>query len=730
MCNQNYLRLEESGREELLLRSISGHAIYMLDPAGFVCTWNQGATNIKGYVAEEILGQHFSIFYTSEDRERGQPQKALKTAVDLGHYESSGWRIRKDGRRFWASVVIDPIYRQGELIGFAKITRDISDRRETREHLAQTNRKLEIALTHMCQGLALYDSLGKLILANKRLSEIFSIPSDAISDEMSISDVMSALGFSAHRSRQMTRRLASLRPSDHPDHSRQETATGHIISIATRSMPEGGWVATFEDITERQKAESKVAYLACHDTLTELPNRALFRQKLQEAVAQMKRGVPFALLLLDIKAFSSINDTLGEAAGDQVLRSFARRLQGQVREVDFLARLDGNEFAILQHQPDLPRDTEALAFRLMETMGAPHEIDGQVVSAPPSVGIAIGTSDGSTAHEILRNADLALCRAKQSAVSSYTFFNPELDKELQLRRNLANDLVGAAARGEFTLHYQAIRDAQTGEAHGYEALLRWNHPTRGLIPPSEFVPIAEETGHIVAIGEWVLRTVCDEAASWSSPLRIAVNLSPVQFQKGSLPNIVGEALAASGLEPHRLELEITESILLKDDIGNSATLDELRKLGVHISLDDFGIGYSSLGYLRSFHFDTLKIDRSFVQDLPQSDSAKAIVSAIIGLGKSFGITVVAEGVETVSQLQSLQRYGCKEIQGYLFGRPRPAKELFRGPGNRYLTETRASAELTSPGRVVSIDLRATKTRRMEHRRPSRPESLMPLLGGE
>jgi diguanylate cyclase (GGDEF)-like protein len=425
-----------------------------------------------------------------------------------------------------------------------------------------------------------------------------------------------------------------------------------------------------------QQAELMLGDLACLDPLTGLAHRTFFRGRLNEAVAHSRRGVPFALLLLDIKDFSSINDALGESAADELLKAIAQRLKEQVREVDFLARMGGNTFAILQYNSPDPKDTETLASRLMECLSIAFQVGDESVIAAANIGIAQGASDGSNANELLKNAGLALARAKQSLFPCYSFFNSAIDSHLRAQRAFEDDLYEASRLGQFNLHYQPIADAQTGQIVGYEALLRWRHPTRGWVPPAEFVPIAEECGLIVSIGEWVLRTACAVAAGWSSLLYIAVNLSPVQLQGGRLPATVTNVLEVTGLEAHRLELEVTESLFLEDDQANILALSQLRAAGIRIALDDFGTGYSSLRYLRRFQFDKLKIDRSFVQDLPESESAKAIVNAVIGLGKSFGMAVLAEGVETPLHLEYLRRQGCDQIQGYLLGRPAPPEELW------------------------------------------------------
>lgn len=541
--------------------------------------------------------------------------------------------------------------------------------------MARVDSDMETALTNMYQGLALYDSAGKLILANRRLSDLLSTSSDHLRAGTDMIDVMEMLGFRRNRVRQLHRRLSLHQALDLPMRSLLQNSGGRLISIVTQPTPEGGWVTTFEDVTEYQAAELKLELLARQDPLTGLANRTFLRQRLDEAIARMKRGIPFALLLLDIKDFKSINDSLGEAAGDELLKSIAQRIKKQVREVDTVARLDGDTFAILQCNPEFPKNAEALASRLMDCFRVPHQIGHQSIIAFVSVGIAIGGSDGNDPHELLKNADLALSRAKQSLLPCYSFFNAEVDSHLKAQRELENDLYEASRRGDFALHYQPIVNVQTGLIMGFEALLRWWHPSRGWVPPAEFVPKAEECGLIVSIGAWVLRTACLQAANWPSDWYVAVNLSALQFQDGALPTTVAQALALAGLEPRRLELEVTESVLLRDDDANLEILSQLRDMRIRISLDDFGTGYSSLNYLRTFRFDKLKIDRSFVKDLPQSESAKKIVKAITGLGRSFGISIVAEGVETRQQLEYLRRQGCDEVQGYLLGRPQPSEEI-------------------------------------------------------
>jgi diguanylate cyclase (GGDEF)-like protein len=454
-----------------------------------------------------------------------------------------------------------------------------------------------------------------------------------------------------------------------------EGAEGREVLVTTSPMAAGGWVATHEDITERRKAEAKIEYMAHHDALTDLANRLQLFEQLEETLARPKQGAHLAVFCLDLDRFKDVNDEHGHPIGDLLLRTVAKRLRQCIRDSDLVARLGGDEFAIMQVGASQSRDATALASRLIEVIGAPYELGGRLVVIEASVGIALAPNDGLDPDQLLKNADTALYRAKSEGRGLYRFFEPEMDARMQARRTLEIDLRKALANGEFELFYQPLVDMQTEYVTGFEALIRWHHPERGLIVPLDFIPVAEETGLIVPIGDWVLRQACAEAATWPSNVKVAVNLSPIQFKKkGILPAVVS-ALAASGLSPDRLELEITESVLLQDGDATLAVLQELRALGARISMDDFGTGYSSLSYLRKFPFDKIKIDQSFIFDMSDHSDGLAIVRAVIAMGSGLGIATTAEGVETLAQFKQLKLEGCTEVQGYLFSPPRPAAEI-------------------------------------------------------
>ncbi len=430
------------------------------------------------------------------------------------------------------------------------------------------------------------------------------------------------------------------------------------------------------DITERKRAEARIAFMAHHDALTELPNRVLLHERMGEMLSRLKRnGTGLAVHCIDIDNFKTVNDTLGHPVGDLLLQAVAGRLRDALRHEDLVARLGGDEFAILQTDITQASEVANLAARILGVLGEPFDLDGNIVTAGASIGIAIAPGDGDESDQLLKNADMALYRAKGEGKGTFRFFEAEMDARARERRQLELDLRAALRAGDLEVHYQPLVKLATGTITGCEALVRWHHPERGMVSPAHFVAIAEETGLIGQLGAFVLKQACADAARWPEPIKVAVNLSPLQFRSGNLIAIVSEALEASGLAPNRLELEITETLLLDKSGLVLATLHALRALGIHISMDDFGTGYSSLSYLRSFPFDKIKIDRSFVRDMGASIDSQAIVKAIIGLGTSLGITITAEGIETESDLQRLKAEGCQEGQGYLFSKARPNAEF-------------------------------------------------------
>jgi diguanylate cyclase (GGDEF)-like protein len=430
------------------------------------------------------------------------------------------------------------------------------------------------------------------------------------------------------------------------------------------------------EIADREESQARSQYLAYHDSLTGLGNRLLFKEQLVEALKDVSvTPHPLAVLFLDLDGFKAVNDTLGHSVGDLLLKSIATKLRDILPRTDRIARLGGDEFAILQISATQPGSSIALAEKIIEIVGQPCNIDGHDVTVGASVGIAVAHPGDMNTENFLKSADLAMYSAKSDGRGTYRMFDPEMDALVQARRTLERDMRTALAQGGFRLFYQPLVNLQSQKVTAFEALMRWHHPERGQVPPSEFIPVAEEMGLIVQLGEWALRQACAEAMEWPDGISASVNLSPLQFSKGNLVSTVMSALASAGLPASRLELEITESVLLEKSERNITILNQLRDLGVRISMDDFGTGYSSIGYLRSFPFDKIKIDQSFVRDLLVDEGSLAIVRAIAGLGVSFGMTTTAEGVETEEQMRCLNLEGCIEVQGYLYSKPVPANEI-------------------------------------------------------
>jgi diguanylate cyclase (GGDEF)-like protein/PAS domain S-box-containing protein len=584
-----------------------------------------------------------------------------------GDLQATSEALMSNGR--WLRVSRSPTRDQG----FIVLCSDISRLKTQERSLLERKTQLDLALNNMAHGLCMFDADRRLIISNQRYADMYGVPAELTRPGTLLQVLLEYLVDSKTFAESEEETFAALNANPPGGSFRvvRPLSDGRLVAISHQGTADGGWVAIHEDITERQRAEAHIAYLARHDQLTDLPNRVFFREELDNSMRRLRRGEKFAILCLDLDRFKSVNDSLGHSVGDKLLRAVAGRLAGCVDDDDFVARLGGDEFAVIESNVTRPEESGVLGARIIERLAAPYEIEGQQLNVGVSIGIAIAPADGKDADQLLKNADLAMYRAKADGRGSYCFFEAEMDARIQARRALETELRNALNDGQLQLYYQPLVNAASGKVQCFEALLRWFHPRLGAVPPSEFVPLAEESGLIGPLGQWVLRSACAEAAKWPEQFRLAVNLSPIQFKNANLVNVIIGALAASGMPASRLELEITESLLLEADPKNIAVLHELRGLGVHIVMDDFGTGFSSLNYLRSFPFDKIKIDRSFVNDIANGGESVALVKAIIDLARALNIAVVAEGVETDDQLRRLVAEGCTEMQGYYFSRPAP-----------------------------------------------------------
>ncbi|WP_414645579.1 putative bifunctional diguanylate cyclase/phosphodiesterase [Bradyrhizobium sp. 6(2017)] len=546
------------------------------------------------------------------------------------------------------------------------------------DRLAAERRNLTTAVNNIPQGLVLYDASARIIICNRPYIEMFGLSPDIAKPGCTMQRLI------AHR-----QETGSF-DGDVEDFcdaiignvklgraTRQLTRApgGRAIEIVNKPLPGGGWVATIEDVTERTRTENRIAYMAHYDALTDLPNRVLFRERLERALKALRPDEQLAVMYIDVDEFKSVNDALGHQIGDELLRAIADRLRSCLAEGDVAARLGGDEFAVIQTAIRDQTQTMQLLAAIYQAIRQPVDCSGHLITTDASIGIAVAPADGLDLDQLLRNADLALYGAKSDGRRTYRFFETGMDARAKARRSLELELRQAIADGSFELHYQPLLHLEDSRVSCCEALLRWRHPERGMISPADFIPVAEDTGLINDIGHWVLNTACREAVNWPEHIHVAVNVSPIQFKSQTLALNVAAALAASGLAPSRLELEITEAVLIRDDEAALDILHQLRELGVRIALDDFGTGYSSLSYLQRFPFDKIKIDRAFIKDLAGAGASSTIVQAVVNIATASDMTTTAEGVETEQQRNMLRILGCTEMQGYLFSRPVPAADV-------------------------------------------------------
>jgi diguanylate cyclase (GGDEF)-like protein len=582
------------------------------------------------------------------------------------------------------------------------------------QQLEQLNGWFEIALENMARGLSMFDAEQRLIVCNKMYRDIYELPDELTRPGTPLADIV------RYHARRETGRDCEITADNQREwiaqhiaelsrgktfSYEQEMRDGRIVQVSNQPLAGGGWVDLQEDVTEKRRAEQRISWLARHDALTEIANRIHFREQLTRALQDLQPGEVIALHWIDLDKFKSVNDSYGHPIGDELLQSVARRMRETVRAPDLLGRLGGDEFAVLQRNVRRDSDAERLAARLLAAIAQPHDVAGHTLNVHASIGIALAPEDGLRVDELLKNVDVALYDSKSRGGTCIAFFEPEADEKTKERHQLGVDFKSALERHELALHYQPIVNLKSRAATSFEALMRWHHPRRGLIGPTEFIPIAEETGLIVPIGEWALERACRDAASWPEPTKVTVNLSSVQFESSNLVAATEQALQRSGLDPRRLEVEITETVLLRDVPNTQVILARLQELGVQISLDDFGTAFASLSYLQNFPFDKIKIDRSFVRGAPERADCLAIVRAVASLARNLHISSVAEGIETRDHFMTITQAGCDEVQGFYFSEAVPTAEV---EATLAMCRLKCLATLPLPARMARSSARARR----------------------
>ena len=665
---------EKSATLQLTLAHMS-QGLSMFDAEGRLIVWNDRYVEIYG-LPPDFLRQGVSLDAIRERRPRSVYLGSDEPDWRQNLAENCSSMLRfDDGRTI--KIVSTPIQDSGWVATHEDISEQIRAEKELFEQakeLALTNMRFDAALSNMSQGLCLFDANKHLVISNKRFREIYNLADDQIRPGMSLSQMLELQVPIAQGTELTLDQYVEKLPAQLNQVYR--LADGRAISMQRTPTPDGGWVATHEDITERERSDQKISHLAYHDVLTGLANRAEFKTRGDAALSRaISRDEHISVLLIDLDRFKAVNDTFGHAAGDKLLQLVAERMRQNVRANDIVARLGGDEFAILQeYEPDQREAAISLAARLIEVLGTPYDLDGHQAMIGASIGVAIAAEGRETIEQLMHEADLALYQAKAQGRNDYRIYEDRLGSQAQERLQLENELREAISSSGLQLYYQPIVSLADEAICGMEALVRWRHPTRGLLAPNQFIPLAEETGLITPLGEFVIRQACLDASGWPEHVKVAVNISPTHLKKRSVMDTVTRALLKTRLAPERLEIEVTETVLIRENEDILAELHQLRSIGVSIALDDFGTGYSSLSHLRMFTFDKVKIDRSFVAEMTERSDSAAIVCAVAGLARSLDIITTAEGIETEEQLTMLKAAGCTQGQGYLFGRPRPAEE--------------------------------------------------------
>jgi diguanylate cyclase (GGDEF)-like protein/PAS domain S-box-containing protein len=686
---KNSIKLRETNdRFDVALANMST-GLSMFDGDGNLMVWNDRYVELYGMSPEVVRrGAHINTIIEHR-KQAGNLELEVETYVgefrqrltDVGRNTTTS-RL-KDGKTV---SVVDTVTVDGGWVG---IHEDITDRVHHEEalfqqatELARTNMRFDAALSNMHHGISMFDQDKRLVVWNQRYAEIYQLPPHLLETGAHVNDVFADLVargiLKGGTDRTAIEKKLEAADRYSTDMQRvEEFSDGRLILVSRRPMTGGGWVSTHEDITERRRAEAEIVHLARHDVLTGLANRAEFNAKLEEASKRLKRnGGTVTVMMVDLDKFKAINDTLGHPAGDQLLVEVGRRLQSTIRETDVLARLGGDEFAIIQEGgPHQHEGAIALALRIINAISQPFDLNGHEAGVGASIGIAFAPENGVEPEELLKSADLALYDAKANGRNDFRIYHPAMLEIAHTQRSAESELRDAIAREEFELHYQPVVDVKTRRLCGVEALIRWRHPAKGLISPDQFIPLAETTGMIVPLGEWMLQRACADAASWPAHVKVAINISAVQFKKGNLFDVILCTLVETGLAPERLELEITETSLLENQEAHLATIRQLKNLGISMALDDFGTGYSSVTYLTNFPFDKIKIDKAFTHGVLTRRDCAAVVSAVLALAQGLGTITTVEGVETEEQFEYMRKAGVDLAQGYLFGRPVPLAQL-------------------------------------------------------
>ncbi|HVY52635.1 MAG TPA: EAL domain-containing protein [Devosia sp.] len=652
--------------------------------------WNRHYLDLYGFPADRIrkgMMLEEVVRLSSElGNHPGQTPQQFVTAYKKELRNNRGGARAKSRELLAGNRTIETAHVYSPGLGWVVTHEDVTEeiasseivQRRKRE-LERQNIRLDAAVNNISQGLCMFDAKQRLVICNTPYAKIYGLTDELVKPGTPLDDILGHLfDHGMHAAGTVAREdYIKWRHEVIARGEYEKTVlefSGRTIMMQHHPMKDGGFVSTHEDITEQRQQEARIQHLARHDALTELPNRTQFLEEMAASEAAIERGEKTAVLCIDLDHFKSVNDTFGHNIGDKLLKQASARLWGTTRETDLLARLGGDEFSLLLRPVEKPGDAATIAERIVKTMSSPFLIDGHQIVIGASVGIAMAPQDGETTDVLMKNADMALYRAKSEGRSTYHFFEKDMDAAIQKRRMIEAGLRAALTSRELRLVFQPLVGLKENRVTCLEALLRWTHAGEA-ISPAEFIPVAEETGLIVQIGEWVLREACRTAVTWPGNTRVAVNLSPVQFKNKRLFETIHGILIETGLPPTRLELEITESLLLNDNEQTLQTLHRLRAIGVRISMDDFGTGYSSLSYLRAFPFDKIKIDRSFMSDLEGRGDSLAIIKAVIGLGHSLGMSTTAEGVETEEQLRAVREQGCNEVQGFLFSPPLEAGQV-------------------------------------------------------